>query len=111
MRVLIAARPGVGGVARVLEATFRRLPARGVTGTAVLSGLEGTEMLDVAGKHGWDVVRLDMKRETSLVSDALALWKLRRRFRGHDLVHAHAAKAGALARAMPAPIPVVYAPH
>jgi len=111
MRVAIVARPGVGGVARVLEATFRRLPARGVTGTAILSGLEGTEMLDVAAKHGWDVVRLDMKREVSFVADALAMLKLRRRLRGHDLVHAHAAKAGALARIVGPAAPVVYAPH
>jgi glycosyltransferase involved in cell wall biosynthesis len=111
MRVLIVARPGVGGVARVLEATFRRLPARGITGTAVLSGLEGREMLDVAARHGWDVVQLDMKREVAFVSDALALMKLRRRVKGHDLVHAHAAKAGALARLTRLPVPVVYAPH
>ena len=111
MRVLIVARPGVGGVARVLEAAFRRLPQAGITGTAVLSGLEGTEMLDVASKHGWDVVRLDMKREVRFVSDMLALLKLRRRFSGHDLVHAHAAKAGALARIARPRMPVVYAPH
>lgn len=111
MRVCVVARPGVGGVARVLEAMFRRLPTRGVTGTAVLSGLEGTEMLDVAKKHGWDVVRLDMKREVSFVSDGLAFLKLRRRVRGHDVVHAHAAKAGALVRIARPDAPIVYAPH
>ncbi len=111
MRICVVARPGVGGVARVLEATFRRLPARGVTGTAVLSGLEGTEMLDVAKKHGWDVVRLDMKREVRFFSDAAAFFKLRRLLRGHDLVHAHAAKAGALARVVRPSAPIVYAPH
>jgi len=111
VRVCVVARPGVGGVARVLEAMFRRLPARGVTGTAVLSGLEGTEMLDVARKHGWDVVRVDMKREVSFVSDGLAFLKLRRRVRGHDLVHAHAAKAGGLVRIARPDAPIVYAPH
>jgi len=111
VRVCVVARPGVGGVARVLEAMFRRLPQRGVTGTAVLSGLEGTEMLDVAKKHGWDVVRLDMKREVSVVSDGVAFLKLRRRLRGHDLVHAHAAKAGGLVRIARPAAPIVYAPH
>jgi glycosyltransferase involved in cell wall biosynthesis len=111
MRVLVVARPGVGGVARVLEAMFRRLPQRGIEGTAVLSGLEGTEMLDVAKKHGWDVVRLDLRREVSFIRDALAIWNLRREFPGHDLVHAHAAKAGAIARLARPRIPVVYAPH
>jgi glycosyltransferase involved in cell wall biosynthesis len=111
MRILVVARPGVGGVARVLEAMFRRLPTRGVEGTAVLSGLEGTELLDIAKKHGWDVVRLDLKREVSFVSDALAMLKLRREFGTHDLVHAHAAKAGALVRLARPRIPVVYAPH
>jgi glycosyltransferase involved in cell wall biosynthesis len=111
VRVCVVARPGVGGVARVLEAMFRRLPERGVTGTAVLSGLEGTEMLDVAKKHGWDVVRVDMKREVSFVSDGLAFLKLRRRLRGHDIVHAHAAKAGGLVRIARPDAPIVYAPH
>ena len=93
MKVLVVARPGIGGVARVLEAMFRRLPSRGVEGTAVLSGLEGTQMLDVARKHGWDAVRVDMKREVAFFSDALAVAKLRREFPGHDLIHAHAARA------------------
>lgn len=111
MRVLVVARPGIGGVARVLEATFRRLPPRGIEGTAVLSGLEGTEMLDLARKHGWDVVRLDMKRDVAFFADALAIFKLRREFPGHDVVHAHAAKAGAVARLARPGIPIVYAPH
>lgn len=111
MKICVVARPGVGGVARVLEAMFRRLPERGVTGTAVLSGLEGLEALDVAKKHGWNVVRVDMKREVSFVSDGLAFLKLRRRLRGHDLVHAHAAKAGGLVRIARPAAPIVYAPH
>lgn len=111
MKVLVVARPGVGGVARVLEAMFRRLPSRGVLGTAVLSGLEGTQMLDVAAQHGWDTVRVDMKREVAFLSDALAVAKLRRAFPGHDLIHAHAAKAGALVRLARARVPIVYAPH
>ena len=65
MRVLVVARPGVGGVARVLEAMFRCLPPRGVEGTVVLSGLEGTEMLDAARRSGWDVMRLDMRARRS----------------------------------------------
>jgi len=111
VRVMVVARPGVGGVARVLETMFRRLPPRGIEGTAVLSGLEGTEILDVARKHGWDVLRLDLKREVSFLSDALAMWRLRREFGLHDLVHAHAAKAGALVRLARPRVPVVYAPH
>jgi glycosyltransferase involved in cell wall biosynthesis len=111
VKVLVAARPGIGGVARVLEAMFRRLPSRGVEGTAVLSGLEGTQMLDVAARHGWETVRVNMKREIAFLSDALAVAKLRREFPGHDLVHAHAAKAGALVRLARPRMPVVYAPH
>ena len=111
MRVMVVARPGIGGVARVLDAMFRRLPERGITGTAVLSGLEGTEMLDAARLRGWDVVRLDMKREVSFLADGLAMLKLRREFGLHDLVHAHAAKAGALVRLARPRIPVIYAPH
>jgi glycosyltransferase involved in cell wall biosynthesis len=108
---MVVARPGVGGVARVLEAMFRRLPSRGIEGTAVLSGLEGTEILDLARKHGWDVLRLDLKREISFLSDARAIWRLRREYGLHDLVHAHAAKAGALVRLSRPRVPVVYAPH
>jgi glycosyltransferase involved in cell wall biosynthesis len=111
VKVLVVARPGIGGVARVLEAMFRRLPSRGVGGTAVLSGLEGTQMFDVARKHGWDAVRVDMKREVAFFSDAFAVAKLRREFPGHDLIHAHAAKAGALVRLARPRVPVVYAPH
>jgi glycosyltransferase involved in cell wall biosynthesis len=108
---MVVARPGTGGVARVLEAMFRRLPERGISGTAVLSGLEGTAILDVAKKHGWDVLRLDLKREVALFSDARAIWRLRRELGLHDVVHAHAAKAGAIARLARPSIPVVYAPH
>ena len=111
MRVMVVARPGVGGVARVLEAMFRRLPQRGIEGTAVLSGLEGTEILDVARKYGWDVLRLDLKRDVSFLSDAMAMWRLRREFGLHDVVHAHAAKAGALVRLARPKVPIVYAPH
>lgn len=107
----MVARPGVGGVARVLEAMLRRLPARGISGTAVLSGLEGTAVLDAARAHGWDVVRLDLKRAMSVFSDIRATLRLRREIAGHDLVHAHAAKAGALARLGRPGVPVVYAPH
>ena len=62
MKPLIVARPGTGGAARVIEALLRRLPERGIRGTAVLSGLEGTDLLDAAKKLGWAAVRLDMSR-------------------------------------------------
>ncbi len=113
-RVLVCARPATGGAARVLEALLRCLPERGVRGTAALSGIEGDALLDVARAHGWDTVRLDLRREISPVRDAHAGLKLRRLTRGHDLVHAHAAKAGALARvALPLRkgVPVIYTPH
>lgn len=110
MRVLLAARPGTGGAARVLEALLRRLPERGVTGTAVLSGLEGTDLLDAARRHGWETVRLDLERGPCL-ADLAARRELARLIPGHDLVHAHAAKAGALVRLAADGVPVVYAPH
>jgi glycosyltransferase involved in cell wall biosynthesis len=113
-RVLICARPATGGAARVLAALLRRLPERGIRGTAALSGIEGSALLQVAREHGWDTVQLDLRREISPVRDAHAGLKLRRLARGHDLVHAHAAKAGALARvALPLRkgVPVIYAPH
>ncbi len=113
-RILICARPAVGGAGRVLEALLRRLPERGISGTAALSGTEGLALIDVARQHGWDTVRLDLRREISPVRDAGAGLKLRRLARGHDIVHAHAAKAGALARlALPLRkgVPVIYSPH
>lgn len=110
MKVLLVARPGTGGAARVIEALLRRLPERGITGTAVLSGLEGTDLLDAAARHGWRVLRLDMKRAPAL-DDLAARRRIAELAAGHDLVHAHAAKAGALARLAPHGIPVVYAPH
>ncbi len=113
-RVLVCARPGIGGAARVIEALLRRLPERGVTGTAALSSLEGEDLLDAASDHGWDVVRLDLHRSISPMSDTGAGYRLRKLAPGHDVVHAHAAKAGALARlALPMKrgVPVVYSPH
>lgn len=110
MRVLLCARPGIGGCARVVEALIRRLPERGITGTAVLSGLEGTALLDAARTHGWTTVRLDLARGPG-PSDLAARRELARLVPGHDLVHAHAAKAGALARLASGRVPVVYAPH
>jgi len=98
----------------VLAALLRRLPERGVRGTAALSGTEGLALIDVAEAHGWETVRLDLRREISPVRDTGAGLKLRKLARGHDLVHAHAAKAGALARlALPLRkgVPVIYAPH
>ncbi|MCE9635482.1 MAG: glycosyltransferase family 4 protein [Planctomycetes bacterium] len=110
MRVLLIARPGTGGAARVLEALLRRLPERGIRGTAALSSLEGTEVLDAARAHGWDTVRLDMERSPSW-SDLAARREIARLAPGHDVIHAHAAKAGALARLAAGGVPVVYAPH
>ncbi len=113
-RVLVVARPGTGGAGRVLDALLRTLPARGVRGVAALSGTESTQLLETAQEHGWETIRLDLRREISPVHDARAALRLRRIARGCDLVHAHAAKAGALARlALPLRkgVPVVYAPH
>lgn len=110
MKVLVCARPGTGGAARVIEALLRRLPERGITGTAALSSLEGTDVLDAARRHGWATVRLDLERAPAW-SDLAARRALRRLIPGHDLVHAHAAKAGALARLAARDVPVVYAPH
>jgi len=98
----------------VLGALLRRLPERGIIGTAALSGTEGLALIETAEAHGWETVRLDLQREISPVRDTNAGLKLRRVARGHDLVHAHAAKAGALARlALPLRkgVPVIYAPH
>lgn len=111
-RVLVCARPGTGGAARVIEAMLRRLPERGITGTAALSSLEGDDLLDAAAAHGWAVVRWDVHRHPRPLSDAAAALRLRRLLPGHDLVHAHAAKAGALARiAVGRRAPVIYSPH
>ena len=113
-RVLICSRPGTGGAARVVEALLRRLPERGVGGTAALSSREGGELLDAARDHGWDVVRIDMARRIDPLRDGRAAMALRRAFDRHDVVHAHAAKAGALARiALPMRrgARVVYSPH
>jgi glycosyltransferase involved in cell wall biosynthesis len=113
-RLLLLARPGTGGAARVIDAMLRRLPRRGVVGTAALSGHEGTALLEVAAAHGWETVRLDMEREIRPLRDARAGLRLRRLAAGHDFVHAHASKAGALARlALPLRkgVPVVYTPH
>ncbi len=115
-RVLLTARPGVGGAARVVESLLRLLPEQGITGTAALSGTESEELLDIATMHRWDVVRVDMARDISLYRDVKALAQLRSLLPGHDLAHAHAAKAGALVRLATtlgrrADVPVIYTPH
>lgn len=111
-RVLLTCRAGIGGAAAVVERMLIRLPERGIGGTAVLSSLEGERLMDVATANGWDVARLDLRREIAPLADAAAAFRLRRLCHGHDLVHAHTAKPGALARlALGGNRPVVYAPH
>ena len=71
-RVLVCARPAIGGVARVLDALLRGLPARGIDGTAALSGVEGTGLIDVAkatassGKTTWLVCSLVYMKATPI---------------------------------------------
>lgn len=111
-RVLIVCRAGIGGAASVVERMLVRLPERGIGGTAVLSSLEGERLLDVATANGWDVARLDLRREIAPLADARAAFRLRRLAADHDVVHAHTAKPGALARlALGSGHPIVYAPH
>ena len=77
IRVLLCARPGIGGAACVIDAALRRLPEHGISGTAALSSLEGEALLETAGACGWDVVRLDLRRNPSPVHDARAWARLR----------------------------------
>jgi glycosyltransferase involved in cell wall biosynthesis len=95
-RVALVCEPPDGGVAEHVHQLAAGLPAHGHDAVVL-----GPDLLPF---------RRDYRHPHR---DAQALGALVRAFRGFDLVHAHAAKAGVLARlaAAAARVPAVYTPH
>jgi len=112
MKVLLVTRPGVGGAARhVLDLVT------GLSGEheikALASPLEDPTFLDRLADAGATVEAVPMRRGPHFRSDVSAVRSVRRAVREFrpDVIHAHAFKAGAVARLGARGAPVVYSPH
>src|SRR4051812_34814640 len=105
-RIALVCEPPDGGAAEHVAQLARGLAAHGHQ--AVVFAPEAfAPRVDA-------VVRLPFRRDYAHpLEDARAFATLRRELRGFDLVHAHSAKAGVLARlaGWSAGKPVVYTPH
>ncbi len=112
MKVLLVTRAGTGGAARHVRDAVAGLSGRHEI-EALASPREDPEYLAVLAAAGARVIPLPLARGAAPRSDVAALVAIRaavRRFRP-DVVHAHAAKPGALARLAAGRTPVVYSPH
>ena len=117
MRVLQVCQPTVEGVAVHVEMLASELPARGVeTAVACPPGPLADHLLE----RGVPWIAVPMGRHVDPAGDLRAVRRIVRTLRraeragqGFDLVHAHSAKAGAVARlaALLARVPTVYTPH
>lgn len=105
-------QPVDGGVARHVAQLASRLPGHGIEATVVCP--EGPLAGELRGK-GVEVLGVEMARPPDPVADASALHALVAHLHAveYDLVHAHSAKAGGLARvaARRADRPCVFTPH
>jgi len=112
MRVLLVTRPGTGGAARhVLDLVTGLAPDHEIR--ALASPVEDPAFPDRLGAAGAEVVAVPMERVPHFPTDVSAVRAVRRAVRefGPDVIHAHAFKAGAVARLGACGTPVVYSPH
>jgi glycosyltransferase involved in cell wall biosynthesis len=117
VRVLEVCQPTVEGVAVHVEFLASTLPGRGVEVTVACPP---GPLADHVRARGVPWIPVPMHREVRPREDLEAIRRLVRMIRdarragaGFDLVHAHSAKAGAVARiaALVARVPAVYTPH
>jgi glycosyltransferase involved in cell wall biosynthesis len=117
VRVLEVCQPTVEGVAVHVEFLASTLPDRGVEVTVACPP---GPLADHLRSRGVPWLPVPMQREVRPREDLAAIRQLARTLRaarrsgaGFDLVHAHSAKAGAVARvaALVARVPAVYTPH
>ena len=117
MKVLEVCQPTVEGVALHVEVLASRLPELGVEVTVACPP---GPLADHLVARGVPWMPVEMGREVDPAEDLRAVRRLVRRLlgarragAGFDLVHAHSAKAGAVARvaAALARVPAVYTPH
>ena len=112
MKVLLVTRPGVGGAARhVLDLVTGLSNEHEIR--ALASPLEDPTFLDRLADAGASVESVPMRRGPHFRSDVGAVRAVRRAVREFrpDVIHAHAFKAGAVARLGARGTPVVYSPH
>ncbi|MEN8150088.1 MAG: glycosyltransferase [Planctomycetota bacterium] len=112
MRVLLVTRPGVGGAARhVLDLVTGLAGEHEIL--ALASPLEDPAFLDRLAAAGAAVTAVPMRRGPHFRTDVAAVRAVRRTVRNFrpDVIHAHAFKAGAVARLGARGTPVVYSPH
>jgi glycosyltransferase involved in cell wall biosynthesis len=112
MKVLLVTRAATGGAARHVRDLVAGLSGRHEI-HALASPLEDPRFCDDLAAAGARVVPLSIRRGPQPISDLAALLRIRGALRRErfDLVHAHAAKPGTLARLAAGPVPVVYSPH
>ncbi len=120
MNILLVSEPGVDGVFRYVESLAHHLLGEGVSVHLAYSDVRGGDALRRLVAHVEDRggrtlnLRIGNRPGPSDLRALLALRGLVREVRP-DLIHAHSAKAGALARALPfvgvLGIPLLYQPH
>lgn len=119
----MVSEPGIDGVFSVINAIIRQILEKHPEITVDLAyssrrcGEEMRRLIGEIERHGGKTIDLDVGNAPS-PADFKALGQLQRftRERGHQLVHAHSSKAGALARIarLISPVsfpPVLYTPH
>jgi glycosyltransferase involved in cell wall biosynthesis len=123
LRLLMVSEPGIDGVFSILNAIIRQILREhpeiivDLAYSSRRSGPEHRDLIREIEHRGGKTIDLDVGNAPS-PADCKALVKLLRftKERGHQLVHAHSSKAGALARIarIIAPFsfpPVLYSPH
>ncbi len=112
MKALIVTRAGIGGAARHVLDVVGGLAGRHEI-TVLASPLERPGFLEEISRAGARAVPLPLPRAPSPAADLRALAAVRALLarRPPDVIHAHTAKAGALARLAARGVPVVYSPH
>jgi glycosyltransferase involved in cell wall biosynthesis len=120
VNILLVSEPGIDGVFRYVENLAHHLLREGATVHLAYSDVRGGEALRrlVARIEAEGGRTFNLRTgNRPCVSDLRALFGLRALVREvrPDLIHAHSAKAGALARALPFVgifgVPIVYQPH
>jgi glycosyltransferase involved in cell wall biosynthesis len=112
MKVLLVTRPGIGGAARhVLDLVAGLAEEHEIR--ALASPLEDAGFPERLADAGASVAALPLHRGPHPRTDLAALRTVKREIRSFepDVVHAHAFKAGGVARMAAGDTPVVYSPH
>ncbi len=117
IRIALVNEGSAGGIRKHVLNIARNLDSKRFAVTVILAKRPGYESegdpVEELAEAGIPFLTVPMVRELSPYSDLQSWGKLRRELRNFDVVHAHSAKAGFLARAIckNLHIPCFYSPH